>query len=138
MCEYIDKQSVTSMPLLDQLVNQRWLSFLAIDMSCNLINGITSLENDVNDKTHPLAQHYDHYSFIAIVFFMTYTCSSNYEIMQLPNTGGTPCMLTNVTTKPGDYKDAIQVSPKVFVGLAQIKIKICHSMFRRGISGPSQ
>ena len=31
MCEYIDKQSVTSMPLLDWLVNQRWLSFLAMD-----------------------------------------------------------------------------------------------------------
>ena len=43
MCEYIDKQSVTSMPLLDQLVDQRWLCFLTIDMSCHLINGITSL-----------------------------------------------------------------------------------------------
>ena len=55
LCEYIDKQSVTSMPLLDWLVNQRWLSFLAIDMSCHLMNGITSLENDVIDMTHPLA-----------------------------------------------------------------------------------
>ena len=55
MCEYIDKQSVPSMPLLDYLVNQRWLSFLAIDMCCHLINGITSLQNDVMDKTHPLA-----------------------------------------------------------------------------------
>ena len=55
MCEYIDKQSVTSMPLLDELVNQRWLSFLAIDKRCNLMNGITSLENDVIDLTHPLA-----------------------------------------------------------------------------------
>ena len=54
MCEYIDKQSVTSMPLLDWLVNQRWLSFLAIDMSCHLMNGITS-ENDMIDMTHPLA-----------------------------------------------------------------------------------
>ena len=26
MCEYIDKQSVPSMPLLDYLVNQRWLN----------------------------------------------------------------------------------------------------------------
>ena len=43
------------------------------------------------DKTHPLAWHYDHYSFIATAFFMTYTCSSDYEIMQLPNTGGTLC-----------------------------------------------
>ena len=44
---------------LASLLNQRWLSFLAIDMSCHLINGITSLENNVIDLTHPLAQHYD-------------------------------------------------------------------------------
>ena len=42
----------------------------------------------------------------------------DYEIMQLPNTAGTPCVLSNVTTKLGGYKDALQVSPKVFVGLA--------------------
>ena len=28
------------------------------------------------------------FSFIAIAFFMTYTCSSDYEIMQPPNIGG--------------------------------------------------
>ena len=33
--------------------------FLAIDMSFHLMNGITSLENDVMDKTHPLAEHND-------------------------------------------------------------------------------
>ena len=55
MCEYIDKHSVTSMPLLDQLVDQRWLSFPAIDMSCYLINGITSLDNDVIDLTHSVS-----------------------------------------------------------------------------------
>ena len=55
MCEYIDKQSVTSMPLLDYSLNQRWLSFLAIDMSCHLINGITSLENDVIELTHSVS-----------------------------------------------------------------------------------
>ena len=59
MCEYIDKQSVPSMPLLDQLVNQRWLSFLTIDMCFHLMNGITSLDNDVMEKTQPLAQHND-------------------------------------------------------------------------------
>ena len=48
--------------------------------------------------THPLALHYDRVSFIAIAFFMTYTSSSDYEIMQIPNTGGTLCMLPNVTT----------------------------------------
>ena len=50
------------------------------------------------DKTHPLAYNNDCFSFIAIPFFMTYTYSSDYEIMQLPNTGGTPCVLSNVTT----------------------------------------
>ena len=29
-------------------------------MCCHLMNGITSLENDVMEKTHPLAQHNDH------------------------------------------------------------------------------
>ena len=48
------------------------------------------------DKTHPLASHYDRL-VVAIAFFMTYTCSYDYEIMQLPNTGGTPCVLSNVT-----------------------------------------
>ena len=48
---------------------------------------------------------------------MTYTYSFDYEIMQLPNTEGTLCVLSNVTTFMGDYKDALQVSPKVFVGL---------------------
>ena len=90
------------------------------------------------DKTHPLAQHPDRYSLIATAFFMTYTYSSDYDIMQLPNTGGTPCVLSNGTTLQGDYKDALQVSPKVFVGLAQIENIICHSVYRRGISGPSR
>ena len=36
-------------------MNQRWLSFLAIDTSCHLINGITSLENDVIDLTHSIS-----------------------------------------------------------------------------------
>ena len=49
---------------------------------------------------------------------MTYTCSYDYEIMQLPNTGGTPYVLSKVTTELGDYKDALHVSPMVFVELA--------------------
>ena len=50
------------------------------------------------DMTHPLASHYDRYSFIATTFFMAYTSSLDYEIMQLPNTGGTLCVLKNLTT----------------------------------------
>ena len=36
----------------------------------------------------------------------------------------------------GDYKGALQVSPKVHVGLAYFEIRICHSECRRGILGP--
>ena len=90
------------------------------------------------DMTHPLAQHYDRYSFIATAFFMTYTYSCDYEIMQLPFTGGTLCVLPNVTTQLGDYKGALQVSLKVHVGLAYFEIRICHSDCRRGISGPTR
>ena len=50
------------------------------------------------DMTHPLAWHYGRYSFIATAVFMTYTCSYDYEIMQLPNTRGTLCVLPNITT----------------------------------------
>ena len=50
------------------------------------------------DMTHPLAYHYDRYSFIATALSMTYTCSSDYEIMQVPDTGGTLCVLPNVRT----------------------------------------
>ena len=48
---------------------------------------------------------------------MTYTCSYDYEIMQLLNTGGTFSVLSNVTMSLGDYKDALQVSLMMFVGL---------------------
>ena len=37
-------------------------------------------------------------TYVVTSFFMTYTCSYYYEIMQLPNTGGTPCVLSKVTT----------------------------------------
>ena len=35
---------------------------------------------------------------IAIAFLMSYTYSFDYEIMQLSDTGGIPCVLSNVTT----------------------------------------
>ena len=56
------------------------------------------------DKTHPLAQHIDRFSFIAIAFFMSYTYSFDYEIMQLPDTEGILYVLSNVTTYLGDIK----------------------------------
>ena len=49
------------------------------------------------DKAHPLAQHLI-IQFIVIAFFMSNTYSFDYEIMQLPDTGGIPCVLSNVTT----------------------------------------
>ena len=36
--------------------------------------------------------------------------------------------VSNVKTLLGDYKDALQVSPKVSVELAWIKTRICHSV----------
>ena len=66
-------------------------------MSCHLINGITLLENDVIDLTHSVSLALDRL-LTAIAFFMTYACSYDYEIMQLPNTGGTLSVLSNVTT----------------------------------------
>ena len=62
------------------------------------MNGITSLENDVIDLTHSVSLALDRFSITAIAFFMTYTCSYDYEIMRLPNTGGTLSVLSNITT----------------------------------------
>ena len=62
-----------------------------------MINGITSLENDVIDLTHSVSLALDRL-VVAIAFLTTYTYSYDYEIMQLPNTGGTLCVLSNVTT----------------------------------------
>ena len=52
---------------LTSLLNQRWLSFLAIDMSCHLINGITSLENDVIDLTHSVSLAHDRLSLLLLL-----------------------------------------------------------------------
>ena len=69
------------------------------------------------DLTHSVSLALDRL-LVAIAFFMTYTCSYDYEIMQLPFTGGTLCVIPNVTTKLGDYKGDLQVSPMVLVDLA--------------------
>ena len=73
--------------------------------------------NDLIDLTHSVSLALDRL-FTAIAFFMTYTCSYDYEIMQLPFTGGTLCVLPNITMKLSDYKGALQVSPMVLVELA--------------------
>ena len=59
MCEYIDKHCVPSEPLLDQLVDQRWLRFPNHGHEFHLITGSHHQENDVMEQTHPLAQHID-------------------------------------------------------------------------------
>ena len=48
-------------------LNQRWLSFLAIDMSCHFINGVTSLENDVIDLTHSVSLALDRLSILLLL-----------------------------------------------------------------------
>ena len=75
MCEYIDKQSVTSMPLLYLLVNQRWLSFLTIAMCCHLLNEITSLGEWCDGQDPSVSLELWSFSFIVIALFMTYTYS---------------------------------------------------------------
>ena len=52
---------------LTSSLNQRWLSFLTIDMSCHLINGITSLENDVIDLTHSVSLALDRFSLLLLL-----------------------------------------------------------------------
>ena len=67
-------------------------------MCCHLMNGITSLENDVMDKTQILSIAQDRVVCFARAFPMSSIFSYDYEIMQLPNTGGKLCVLPNVTT----------------------------------------
>ena len=54
---WVHRQNTVSLVslYLTTSLNQISLSFLDIDMSCHLINVITSLENDVIELTHPLA-----------------------------------------------------------------------------------
>ena len=49
------------------------------------------------DKNHLLAWHMI-IQFIATAFLMSNTYSFDHEIMQLPDTGGIPCVLSNVTS----------------------------------------
>ena len=49
------------------------------------------------DKTHSLAYHMI-IQFIATTFLMSNIYPLDHEIMQLPDTGGMPCVLSNVTT----------------------------------------
>ena len=43
MCEYINKQRVPSEPLLDYLIDERWLRFPNNGHELSFDNGITSL-----------------------------------------------------------------------------------------------
>ena len=97
MCGYIDNtMSLVSLQLTSSLINrQSWFPDYGHWMS--LITGSHHQENDVMDKTHPLAQHMI-VQFIATAFLMSNTYSFDHEIMQLPDTGGIPYVLSNVTT----------------------------------------
>ena len=48
---------------------------------------------------------------------LTFDDDFYYELCDL-NTEGMPCVVSNVKTQLGDYKDALQVSPMVSVELA--------------------
>ena len=67
-------------------------------MCYQLMNGITSLGEYCDGQDASVSIAYSSSSFIAIAFFMSNTYSLDYEIMQLPDTGGIPCVLSNVTT----------------------------------------
>ena len=138
MCEYIDKHSVTSMPLLDQLVYQRWSCFLTIDMCCHLINRVTSLENDVMDKTHLLAQHVDR----SVLLLLLSSCQIHIpSTMILCNSRIPKLYLVCDQTSQRNWviiKMLYSCLAMVFVELTQIEIRICHSVYRRGIYGPSR
>ena len=138
MCEYIDKQSVTSMPLLDQLVDQSWLSFLAIDMSCHLINEITSLENDVMDKTHPLAQHNDR----SVLLLQLSSCQIHIPpTMRLCNSRiPEECLMCNQTSQHNRViiKMLYKYLRRCLLGWHRSRLGFFHSEYRRGISGPSR
>ena len=54
------KHRVPSKPLLDQLVDQRWLKFPNHGHVLSFETGSYHQEDDVMDKTHTLAQHNDH------------------------------------------------------------------------------
>ena len=66
-------------------------------MCCHLISGSHHEDNDVIDETHPLAYHMI-VDFIATAFLMSDTYSFDHEIMQLSDSGGMPCVLSNVST----------------------------------------
>ena len=134
----IDRQNRVSLVCLylTSSLNQWWLCFLTIDMSCHLINGITSLENDVINLTHSVTLALDHlvcwYCFLHDLYMFLWLSDYATPIYRRNTLCATK--RDNVT---GDYKGALQVSPKVHVELAYFEIRICHSDCRRGISGPS-
>ena len=42
--------------------------------------------------------------------------------MQLPDTGGIPCVLSNVIIYLGDHKDALQVAPKFLLSWHRMRL----------------
>ena len=67
MCEYIDNRVSQVCLYLTSSLNQWWLCFLTIDMSCHFINGITSLENDVIDLTHSVSLAWWSFSLLLLL-----------------------------------------------------------------------
>ena len=70
------------------------------------------------DLTHSVSLALDHLVCCYCFLHDLYICSYDYEIMQLPDTIGIPCVISNATAELDDHKDVVHVSPKMFVELA--------------------
>ena len=132
-----NRVSLVSLYLTSSLIKDGQ-GFLTMDMSCHLIMGSHHQENDVMDKTHPLAQHNDRLVLLLLLSSCQIRIPSTKRLCnsRIPEEYLVCYKMSQHNW--GDYKDALQVSPKVFVGLAQIEIRICHSEYRKCISGPSR
>ena len=75
-------------------------------------------------KTQTMNVAYGLVKFIAIIFCMSSICSYDHEIMQLTDIGGVTCVYQTSQRNWGDYRDALQVSPRVSVELAWIETGI--------------
>src|SRR3954463_14295670 len=63
-----------------------------MDMRCHLIMGSHHWENDVMDKTQTINVAYDRVSLLLQFSACQCMCCYDHEIIQLPDTGGMPCV----------------------------------------------
>ena len=63
---------------------------------------------------------------------MSNTYSFDYEIMQLSDTGGIPCVLSNVTTYLGDYKALLQDAANATLRSETLRETVCDAIIANG------